>query len=130
MSLIIVDTGCANLASVQYAFERLGVEPVITDVPDVISAAERVVLPGVGSAPFAMKSLDAKGLKPVLQPLRSPSSGFASVCSYSSIHLKKAEKKLKALALFPEALELLIRTTFRLRIWDGIHSRLSKKTRF
>ena len=76
MSLVIVDTGCANLASVQYAFERLGVDPLITDDPEAIADAERVVLPGVGSAPFAMKSINGKGLKPVLQSLEQPVIGI------------------------------------------------------
>ena len=76
MSLVIVDTGCANLASVKYAFERLGVEPIISDVADVITAADRVVLPGVGSAPFAMQSINAKSLKPVLKSLRQPVIGI------------------------------------------------------
>jgi len=76
MSLVIVDTGCVNLASVQYAFERLGANPLITDDPEAITDAERVVLPGVGSAPFAMKSIHAKGLKPVLQSLEQPVIGI------------------------------------------------------
>ena len=76
MSLVIVDTGCANLASVNYAFERLGVAPVITDKADIIKAAERIVLPGVGSAPFAMKNIEAKNLKSVLSNLTQPVIGI------------------------------------------------------
>ena len=76
MTLVIVDTGCANLASVSYAFERLGVAPVISDDLSTIKAAERVVLPGVGSAPFAMKNIHAKNLKPVLQTLTQPVIGI------------------------------------------------------
>jgi len=76
VTVCIVDTGCANLASVQYAFERLGVSPVISDDAGVISAADRVVLPGVGSAPFAMRSLEAKHLKPVLRGLTQPVIGI------------------------------------------------------
>ena len=67
MSLIIVDTGCANLASVTYAFERLGIDAIVTDHDATINSADRVVLPGVGSAPFAMKSINSKGLAPVLR---------------------------------------------------------------
>lgn len=76
MSLVIVDTGCANLASVSYAFERLGISPSISDDVATISAAERVVLPGVGSAPFAMKNIHAKNLKPVLATLTQPVIGI------------------------------------------------------
>ena len=76
MSLVIVDTGCANLASVSYAFERLGASAVITDDAESITSAERVVLPGVGSAPFAMRNIEAKKLKPVLQGLTQPVIGI------------------------------------------------------
>ena len=76
MSLVIVDTGCANLASVSYAFERLGVSPLISDEASVIQAAERVVLPGVGSAPFAMRNIQARNLKPVLSSLIQPVMGI------------------------------------------------------
>ena len=76
MSLVIVDTGCANLASVRYAFERLGVEPIISDDAGEIKAAERVVLPGVGSAPFAMRNIEVKQLKPVLSGLTQPVIGI------------------------------------------------------
>lgn len=76
MSLVIVDTGCANLASVKFAFERLGVDALITDAAETITSAERVVLPGVGSAPFAMKSINSKNLAPTLQSLKQPLLGI------------------------------------------------------
>lgn len=76
MSLVIVDTGCANLASVSYAFERLGASAIITDDAETIMSAERVVLPGVGSAPFAMRNIEAKQLKLVLQSLTQPVIGI------------------------------------------------------
>jgi glutamine amidotransferase len=60
--LAIVDTGCANLASVGFAFERLGVRKVITRDRDIIKSADHVVLPGVGAMPYAMEQLKARGL--------------------------------------------------------------------
>jgi len=76
VNLVIVDTGCANLASVSYAFERLGAAPIISDDAQRIKAADRVVLPGVGSAPFAMKNIHTKNLKPVLTSLTQPVIGI------------------------------------------------------
>jgi len=76
VTLVIVDTGVANLASVGYAFERLGAPAVITDDVETVRTAERVLIPGVGSAPFAMKSIESKGLKPVLQSLKQPTLGI------------------------------------------------------
>ena len=60
INLVIVNTGCANIYSVQCAFERLGVEVTVSDNPTVIKAADKVLLPGVGSAFAAMKSIEQK----------------------------------------------------------------------
>ena len=46
----IIDSGGANLASLQFALERLGAQAVVTSDLEVITAAPRVLLPGVGSA--------------------------------------------------------------------------------
>ncbi len=64
---VIIDTGCANLSSVKYAFERLGAEVCISDDAEVIRSAERVVLPGVGTARAAMAALTEKQLIPVIK---------------------------------------------------------------
>ena len=48
--LAIVDSGGANIASVRFALERLGIHSELTADPTVIRSAERVILPGVGSA--------------------------------------------------------------------------------
>lgn len=73
---VIVDTGCANLSSVKFAVERLGFEVTITDDVTVIQQAEKVILPGVGSAKHAMKNIKTKNLVAVLQGLTQPVLGF------------------------------------------------------
>ena len=57
----IVDYGSGNLRSVQKAFEKLGVAARITDDPQVVAEAERVVLPGVGAFGDAMRALRDRG---------------------------------------------------------------------
>ena len=74
-SVIIVNTGCANIASVKYAFERLGCPVQVSDNAEVIQGADKVILPGVGSAPAAMRSITDKGLAPVLTTLTQPVLG-------------------------------------------------------
>lgn len=85
---VIIDTGCANLSSVRYAFERLGVFPMITSDAGKIKAASRVVLPGVGSAKAAMASLKQKGLDNLLptltQPVLGVCLGMQLLCRQSS----------------------------------------------
>jgi imidazole glycerol-phosphate synthase subunit HisH len=64
--VVIVRTGIANLASVQAGLERAGGDCVVTDDAADIAAAERVVLPGVGTMKAAMERLAQQGLVEVL----------------------------------------------------------------
>ncbi len=73
--LAIVDSGGANIASVRFALERLGVRNELTADPAVIRFAERVILPGVGSAAEGMKRLHAKGLVNCVRSLTQPVLG-------------------------------------------------------
>tara|TARA_R110002051_G_scaffold95861_1_gene166013 strand:+ start:1144 stop:1746 length:603 start_codon:yes stop_codon:yes gene_type:complete len=61
-TVTVVGYGAGNTASVQFALERLGADVVITDDPARIAAAERLILPGVGAAAYAMQRLEALGL--------------------------------------------------------------------
>lgn len=74
--LAIVDSGGANIASVRFALERLGIQSELTADPAVIRAADRVILPGVGSAQEGMKRLQAKGLVEVVRGLTQPVLGI------------------------------------------------------
>jgi glutamine amidotransferase len=63
----VVSTGVANVASVLAAFRRLGADPQEIDQPEAVSAAEYLVLPGVGAFAAAMQALQARDL---FEPLR------------------------------------------------------------
>ena len=76
MTLAIVDLGCGNLGSVAIALERFGAAPLITSDTDRIASAERVVLPGVGAAGFAMARIETLGLGETLRSLRQPVLGI------------------------------------------------------
>ena len=73
---VIIDSGGANLASLQFALERLGVAARVSANPGDVAAAERVVLPGVGSAADAMQRLRAAGLASLLPQLTQPVLGI------------------------------------------------------
>ncbi|MDX1536591.1 imidazole glycerol phosphate synthase subunit HisH [Arsukibacterium sp.] len=76
MQLVIVDTGCANISSVYFAFKRLAVEATISRDAAVIKAADKVVLPGVGTAHNAMAQLQHGELIETLQGLQQPLLGI------------------------------------------------------
>lgn len=72
----IIDYKCGNLQSVKNALERLGAEYVVTASEEVIRKADRVILPGVGSAATAMESLLQTGLCDTIRSLRRPVLGI------------------------------------------------------
>ncbi|MCF7220801.1 imidazole glycerol phosphate synthase subunit HisH [Marilutibacter chinensis] len=76
MQVVVIDSGGANIGSVRYALERLGVDAVLSADPDRIRAADRVILPGVGAAAAAMARLRRLDLVEVIRGLRQPLLGI------------------------------------------------------
>lgn len=97
--LVIVDTGCANITSVFCALERLGASVQISADPAVIRAAEKVIIPGVGTAKQAMANIDAKGLRSTLQQLTQPVLGICLGMQLLTEH--SAEGDVTCLGLIP-----------------------------
>ena len=75
-NLVIIDTGCANLTSVRMAFERLGVQPRVSCKATDIEQADKLILPGVGTAIAAMKNLNERELVPLIRAAKQPLLGF------------------------------------------------------
>lgn len=61
MAVLIVDYGMGNIASAQRSLEECGAKVFVSDQPDSIAAADRIVIPGVGAFPKAMERLNAQG---------------------------------------------------------------------
>jgi glutamine amidotransferase len=76
VTLAIIDLGCGNIGSVAVAFERFGLAPEVTGDAATIASADRVVLPGVGTAGFAMARIEALGLRATLAGLDQPALGI------------------------------------------------------
>ncbi len=76
MSVAVVKIGVGNTASVMSALERLGEKAVLTDDPNAIADAERIVLPGVGAAGYAMRRLQEAQLTSVLRAFLRPLLGI------------------------------------------------------
>ena len=75
-NITIIDTGCANLSSVKFAFGRLGYSAEITNDLNKIKSADKLILPGVGTAKAAMLNLQRLGLVEVIQNLTQPMLGI------------------------------------------------------
>jgi glutamine amidotransferase len=104
--LAIVDSGGANIASVRFALERLGVQSELTADLAVIRSAERVILPGVGAASEGMKRLQAKGLIDCVRALTQPVLG---VCLGMQLLFEESEEDggVRTLGLIPGRVALL-----------------------
>jgi glutamine amidotransferase len=76
VNLAIVDVGCGNIGSIGIAFGRFGIEPSVTADASAIAKADKVILPGVGAAGYAMEQMRARGLDPVLKGLKQPVLGI------------------------------------------------------
>jgi glutamine amidotransferase len=102
---VIIDTGCANLSSVRFAFERLNANVLVSADFDVIRSAARVVLPGVGTAGAAMDALKQKNLieliKSLTQPVMGVCLGMQMLASLSNEHGGRSEQNITCLGLVP-----------------------------
>ncbi|MDX7991499.1 imidazole glycerol phosphate synthase subunit HisH [Xenorhabdus littoralis] len=76
MNVVILDTGCANLASVAYAIRRLGYDPIVSLDADIVRSADKLLLPGVGTATAAMEQLKQRQLIPLISSLTQPVLGI------------------------------------------------------
>jgi len=74
--LAIIDSGGANIASLQFAVERLGLPSDLTTDPATLRAATHVILPGVGAAADCMGRLQSAGLVDTIRGLRQPLLGI------------------------------------------------------
>ena len=87
MKIVIINYGAGNIQSIKFAFERLGVHPVLSDDADEIRSADRVIFPGVGEASSAMKKLKATSLDLLIPELKQPVLGICLgmqlMCNYS-----------------------------------------------
>jgi len=78
-TIAIVDYGAGNLNSVKKAFDYLGADVVLTTRPEIVAAAEKIVLPGVGHF-SALGALDNTGLRDAVLQGASAGKPFLGIC--------------------------------------------------
>src|SRR5690348_94443 len=102
---VIIDSGGANLASLEFAFERLGARTYVTTDARAIASAPRVVLPGVGSARDAMQRLRSSAIAATLPSLTQPVLG---ICLGMQLLFKRSEEgPSDCLGLLPDTVRRL-----------------------
>jgi glutamine amidotransferase len=87
MNTVIIKYNAGNIQSVLYALERIGINALVTDDPEQIRSADKVIFPGVGEASTAMSYLKERKLDILIRELKQPVLGICLgmqlMCSYS-----------------------------------------------
>ncbi|WP_347925862.1 imidazole glycerol phosphate synthase subunit HisH [Pontimicrobium sp. SW4] len=98
MSIVIIDYGAGNIKSIQFAFNRLGYNAILSSDAAIIKTADKVIFPGVGEASNAMSKLKETGLNKVIPLLKQPVLGICLgmqlMCNHSE------ENDTKGLGIF------------------------------
>jgi glutamine amidotransferase len=98
MKIVIINYGAGNIQSILFAIERLGYTAVLTNNPDEIQQADKVIFPGVGEASYAMQKLKESGLDSLIPKLKQPVLGICLgmqlMCNHSE------EGNTKGLGIF------------------------------
>jgi len=89
----IVDYGMGNLRSVQKALERLGYTAILTQNPDEIENADKLILPGVGAFGAAMTNLNQLGLVEPIHRFARSGKPFLGICLGMQLLLSESDEQ-------------------------------------
>ena len=100
MKTVIIKYNAGNTCSVLYALERLGVQATVSDNPDEIRSADKVIFPGVGEASTAMAYLEERGLDILIKSLKQPILG---ICLGQHLMCRSSEEgNVDCIGIFPQ----------------------------
>lgn len=104
--IVIIKYNAGNIQSVLYAFERIGVNAIVSDDHTLIRNADKVVFPGVGEASSAMNYLKERGLDEVITKLTQPVLGICLGMQLMCRHTE--ENNTTCLGIFNESVKLFV----------------------
>jgi glutamine amidotransferase len=99
MTIALIDYGIGNLRSVQKALEHVGAEVTLTSDPQVILAADKAILPGVGAFGDGMKGLRVRGLINVMTEVVNRNKPLLGICVGMQVLFEESEEMGRHLGL-------------------------------
>lgn len=109
--IVIINTRCANFSSVMMALKRLGYESVVSDDADTIRSADKLILPGVGTAAAGMENIEKYHLKELItetkKPLLGICLGMQLLSQMSSENAGTGSQEIGCLGVVPGTVSLL-----------------------
>lgn len=78
--IAIIDYGAGNIRSIEKALEHVGAAVKVTDEPSVVTRAQAIVLPGVGSGGAAMARITQQGLDDAIRQSTQEGKPFLGIC--------------------------------------------------
>ena len=123
MKIAIIKYNAGNIRSVLYALERIGYNAMVTDNPEEIKNADKVIFPGVGEASTAMSYLKDRNLDKLIcsltQPVLGICLGMQLMCKYSE------ENDTECLGIFDEDVKKFKVKSEKLKVpqigWNSIY---------
>jgi glutamine amidotransferase len=97
--ITVVDYGMGNLRNVRRAFQEIGHEVLVTAEPEMISQAERIVLPGVGAFGEAVRRIDNLGLRRPLMDHVAGGRPLLGICLGMQLLFDRSEESPSAAGL-------------------------------
>jgi imidazole glycerol-phosphate synthase subunit HisH len=106
MKVVVIKYNAGNIRSVAFALERLGLEFNLTDNPEEIRSADKVIFPGVGEASSTMNYLKEHNLDKIIKALKQPVLGICLGMQLMCAHSE--ENDTSCLGIFDETVKLFV----------------------
>lgn len=100
MDIAIINYGTGNVCSLQFALQRMGLQAILTNNPNEIRQADKIIFPGVGAAGSALENLRENGLDKLLPTLQQPVLGICLGMQLMCAYLE--EGQVPGLGIFSE----------------------------
>lgn len=112
--IVIIDYGMGNLGSIYNMLKKLGVKAVVSCEKEIIAAADKLILPGVGSFDSGMRNIESLNLRSLLiEQVMVQKKDILGICLGMQLFTKASEEGTLAGLGFVEA------ETFKFRFFDN-----------